>query len=72
MEDFAYFINEFERDEEGNYIPCIAKKGEKGFYKTDWNYGKDLEVAREAVDELNERIGLDKKAAFEIVCSTII
>lgn len=67
----AYFINEMERDENGNYIPCIAKEGETGFWKTDWEWGSDLEVAKNLADEANENLGLDKKDAFAIVLQSM-
>lgn len=63
----AYFINEMEKDEEGNYITCIATEGESGYWKTDCKYYVDIELARNGVDELNERMGIDKKEAMEIV-----
>jgi hypothetical protein len=42
----VYFLQETERSEDGGYVPCIAKKGEKGFYRTDWDWGTDKEAAQ--------------------------
>jgi len=62
----CYFIMETETDEQGNYIPCIAKEGETGFYRTDWQWGKDLELARECADDMNEKMGVTKTQAMII------
>jgi len=63
----AYFINQTVVNEKGEYIPCIAKEGETGYYKTDWAWGRDLKVAEQIADEKNEGMGLTKKEAMTIV-----
>jgi hypothetical protein len=59
----VYFINELKRAEDGGYIPCIAQEGRTGFWPTDWNWGEDLGFAREIADEMNEKLGWNKKIA---------
>jgi hypothetical protein len=66
----AYFILETVRDADGNFIPCIAKENEPGYFKTSWQYGKDLDLANKAVDSLNQRMGYSPKEAAQIVAST--
>ena len=59
----VYFINELKRDEDGGYIPCIAQEGRTGFWPTDWNWGDNLEWCKELADEMNEKLGWNKKIA---------
>lgn len=67
----VYFIMETERDENGEYIPCIAVEGETGFHRTDWHWGTDLELARECADDKNTALGIDKKTAMQIQLGTM-
>lgn len=71
MANSVYFINELERAEDGGYIPCIAVEGEYGYYPTDWNWGTDLELARQIADQKNEVMGFTPKEAFIIVMGTM-
>ena len=67
----VYFINELERAEDWRYIPCIAVEGEKGYYRTDWNWGTDIELANRIADEKNEALGFTPKEALLIVFGTM-
>lgn len=67
----VYFIMETERTEAGEFIPCIAVEGEKGFYRTDWAWGSDPEVAQEIVDKKNADLGIDSKEAMLIQLGTM-
>lgn len=71
MGDLVIFIQENVVDKEGNYIPCIAKRGEGGYWKTDWVWGKDRELADRLCDERNIRAGFSKKEALEIVLESM-
>jgi len=62
----VYFIMETERDQDGNFIPCIAKEGELGFYRTNWQWGKDKKLAQECADDMNKKMGISKKEAMII------
>jgi hypothetical protein len=67
----VYFINELERATDGGYIPCIAVEGEKGYYKTDWNWGPDFNLANQIADEKNAALGFTPKEAILIQLSTM-
>lgn len=58
-------------NDKGEYIALIAVEGERGFYKTDWYWGKDFNLAQECADERNARLGLSKKEAAMIQGSTM-
>ena len=62
----CYFIMETVTDKNGNYIPCIAVEGEQGYQRTDWQWGKDLKLARECADDMNKKMGLSKQEAMII------
>lgn len=71
MANAVYFINELIRDTDGGYIPCIAVQGETGFYRTDWNWGKDLALAQKIADEKNAALGFTPKESIKIVLGTM-
>ena len=66
----VYFISQFERDESG-WIPCIAREGEQGYYRTDWCWQCDLETARNLAAEKNAALGFDEKEAARIQATTL-
>jgi len=67
----VYFINELVKDKDGGYIPCIAVEGERGYYKTDWNWGNDIGLANQIADEKNACLGFTPKEAILIVLGTM-
>lgn len=71
MSRSVYFIMDAVRAEDGGYIPCIAIEGEKGYYKTDWNWGPDKEQAQAWADERNEILGIDRREATRIQSRTM-
>ncbi len=63
-------ILETEQDGAGDYLVCMTREGETGYYRTDWSYGPNLKLAREACDDRNSRSGISKAEAEAIVfCS---
>ncbi len=52
--------------EDGGYIPVIIIEGEKGYNKTDWNWGKDLNKARYLAAERNREAGISLETAEAI------
>ena len=70
-ERVAYFVLEDVKDERGEYIALIAKEGERGYYKTDWTWGKDFKHAKEVADYKNKLLGVSKVEALKIVLSTM-
>jgi hypothetical protein len=66
----VYFISQFECDEHG-WIPCIAREGEQGFYRSDWRWKCDLETARGPAAEKNAALGIDDREAARIQATTL-
>jgi len=62
----VYFINELKRADDGGYIPCIAVENVKGYYATDWNWGDDLDLAKELCAKKNKAMGYTEIEAFLI------
>jgi len=70
-ERVAYFVMESVVAPNGEYRALIAKEGVHGYYLTDWTWGKDLKVAEQIAAKKNLALGLDDKAAWKIVLSTM-
>lgn len=68
---YCYFVQFDVKDERGNYIPCIAVEGVKGYYRTNWQWGSDFAAARNAAVHKNAEIGIDGAAAAKIQLSTM-
>ena len=67
----AYFVQRTQTDVNGEYIACIAKEGEKGYFLTDWTWGKDYAIAEQCANEKNAKMGLSEFDALKIICSTM-
>lgn len=67
----AYFIQPTVTDENGNYIPCIAVENERGFYRTNWEWGNDIEQAQRIADMMNDKLGITRADANRIVISSM-
>ena len=67
---FAYFIMEHITNDKGQFIPCYAFENESGYYKTDWHWGKDLEIAMQCAKEKNNRLELTEDDVNEIILSS--
>ena len=67
----CYMILETVTDENGNYIPCIAVEGEKGYNRTNYHWGKDLTLAKEVATDMNTRMGISSRDAMKIILSTM-
>lgn len=67
----VYFLQETVRDTDGGYIPCIAVEGEKGYYRTDWNWGTDKDLAQKICDEKNANLGITPREAILVVLGTM-
>lgn len=65
------FVNEAITTEDGEFIPCIAVEGERGYNKTDWAWGKDYEQAEKWCEERNTEQGIGKIEATRIVLGTM-
>ena len=53
--------------DKGEFIPCIVKEGEKGYYKTDWEWGTDFEIATQIANERNESMGYTPEEVNKII-----
>lgn len=67
----AYFLLESQTNDTGEFRALIAVENENGYYKTDWFWGNDIEVAREIAQKKNETMGVSKEEASKIVLSTM-
>jgi len=67
----AIIILEEEKDRKGRYIPCIVKEGEKGYYPTTWQWGLDKAIAQKLADDYNQRLGLTKEQAEQLVLQSM-
>ncbi len=66
----CYTILETVTSEDGQFIPCIVKENEMGYFKTDWLWGKDLKLAQQCADEKNEGLGHTPEDVAIIVASS--
>lgn len=67
----AIVILETKQDDMGNYIPCIVKEGETGYYMTDWKWGTNLKEANALADDYNAKLGLTKDEAYTLVLQSM-
>lgn len=67
----AMVILETVVDEKGHYIPCFVKEGESGYYKSNYDYGANLEDAKKAAEQFNENLGITKEGAFFMVLESM-
>ncbi len=67
----AFFVLQTEKAANGEYIPCIAKEGEQGYYRTNWTWGRDFEYAEILAKDKNKFLGLSEKDALLIILSTM-
>ena len=67
----AIVILETVQDNDGNYIPCIVKEDETGYYTTDWEWGTDLKEANELAKEYNAKLGLTQEEACNLVLQSM-
>ena len=67
----CYFVLESITNDKGDFVPCIAVEGEKGYNLTDWAWGNDYGVADRLAIGRNEKMGIDKTEAMKIIASTI-
>lgn len=67
----AVIILETEKDQRGEYIPCIVKEGEQGYYLTDWKWGKDKTIAEKLADDYNTKLGLSKKEVMQLTLESM-
>jgi len=52
-------------------VPVIVKEGVKGYFKTDWQWGKDLEIAEKCAKDKNEMLGLTQQEVDELIIQSM-
>ena len=67
----AIVILETCKDDMGNFIPCIVKEDETGYYTTDWKWGTDLKEANKLAKEYNTKLGLTQEEAYSLVLQSM-
>ena len=71
QERMAMFVMKTETTDAGEFIPCIAVEGKKGYYPTNWHWGKDFKVAESLCEKRNENMGYTKEDVLKIIGSTM-
>jgi hypothetical protein len=71
MEKMAVLIIESEKDQHGEYIPCIVKENEKGYFLTSWKWGNDKTIAEKLADDYNTRLGISKEEVTDLVLKSM-
>ena len=67
----AYMIIDTQKDKNDEFIPCIIKEGEAGYYPTDYHWGTDKKIAQKCCDEINKKMGMTKRDVFELICMSM-
>ncbi len=67
----CYYLDETLMNKDGNYQPSVVKEGEPGHYPTNWDYGRDYELALQCVQVQNEKLGLTQTDVEHIVGSSM-
>lgn len=67
----VYFLLDSQRDENNELIVLIAIENESGYYKTDWHWGTDIDVAEKIARKKNEKLGISEDEAHKVVLSTM-
>jgi hypothetical protein len=67
----AVIIVDTEKDRHGEYIPCIVKKSERGFFPTSWRWGTDKEKAQKLADDYNAKLGINRTEAMQLTLESM-
>ena len=68
----AYAILPSLKAENGEYIPIIVKEGEKGYYPTDWTWGKNIDEAERFARTKNRAMGISDATAQRLVIASML
>lgn len=71
MTKMAVIIIDTEKTERGEYIPCVIKEGESGYFLTDWKWGKDRDIARKLADDYNTKLGIKREEAMQMTLESM-
>ena len=64
---FCYFVLPTVTDKDGNLKVLCVREGETGYYETDREWGKDIEIAEECARKKNEALGLSEKDVMKLI-----
>jgi hypothetical protein len=67
----AMFIQQTVKSDSGQFIPCIAVEGTKGYNLTSWEWGTDYEAACQLAEDSNTKRGIDPIEAELIIIGTM-
>jgi hypothetical protein len=67
----AVIIIETEKDSHGEYIPCLVKEGESGYYITTWTWGSDKKEAEKFAEDYNRKLGISRQEAIELTLASM-
>ena len=59
------------KTDSGEYLCCIVKEGEKGYFKTDWAWGNNFELAQHITDERNQKMGYTEEEVQTIILQSM-
>lgn len=71
IKKIAYIIIDDQKNEKGEYIPCVVKEGVPGFFITDWGWGHDKQTAEKIAEEYNKKMGISKEAAITLTLKSM-
>ncbi len=71
LPEFCYYLlpTDMADTSKKNISPVIIKRGEKGYYQTDYNWNK--EFAQKAADDLNLRLGATPEIVQDMVLKSM-
>ncbi len=67
----AVIIIDTEKNTHGEFIPCVVKEGESGYYITTWKWGTDKDLAERLASDYNRRLGLSKMEVLELTLESM-
>ena len=67
----CYFILGSQTNDKCEFRALIAVENEKGYYKTDWFWGSNLDQAEEIAREKNLAMGITEEEAHKIILLTM-
>lgn len=67
----AVIIVDDQKTKKGEYIPCIVKEEEQGYWLTSWHWGKDRDVAQKLADDYNARLELSKEEVMQLTLESM-
>ena len=67
----CYTILESETNLAWNFLACIVIEGETGYYKTNWDWGSDRDIADATAKARNSAMGISEEEARKMVLKSM-